>query len=80
MLNLDCHVTVHMPGCCLMKIGNLGTPALVNPWNLNVTLDPILHGLLLCLSVKPDPILKVVPLSIFISRAPSMPEHLPVPF
>jgi hypothetical protein len=63
-----------------MKIGNLGTPALESPWNLNVTLDPILGGYLLCLSLKPDPILKVVPLSIFISSAPIMPEHLPVPF
>lgn len=47
----------HMPGCTLMKIGNLGIPLLERPMNLKVTLLPILGGFFLIASVKPEPIL-----------------------
>lgn len=36
-----------MPGCILWKIGNLGMPFLDLPWNLKVTVEPILGGDLL---------------------------------
>ena len=68
-----------MPGCSLIKIGNLGIPCLLLPINLKVTVDPILGGFILYLSSKPDPILNSVPSFSLTTMAPIMPEHLPVP-
>ena len=70
-----------MPGCILKKIGNLGIPEFETPWCLIVILDPIFGGFLLYLSSNPEPTLKVCPSTHDLTtKAPSISEHLPVPF
>src|SRR5438067_67440 len=59
--------------------GNLGTPASVSSWYLNVIELPIDGGLFRSASDKPVPTAKRVPFGISTNKAPSRPLWRPLP-